>query len=58
MYFHSVILSHVTYCLTSWSNTQCIILKPMESLYKQVKIQTLYKQILDKNNFVFNIVIF
>ncbi len=52
VYFHSIIISHITYCLTSWSNTHAIVLKPMELLYKQAL------QILDKNNLVFTIVIF
>lgn len=35
MFFHSLILSHMTYCLTSWSNTHKSTIKPLESLYKQ-----------------------
>lgn len=43
-----MILSHVTYCLTSWSNTHLIVLKPLESLYKQAL------KILDKKEFSFH----
>ncbi len=44
VYFHSMIISHITYCLTSWLNSHAIVLKPMELLYKQAL------NILDKNN--------
>lgn len=35
MYMHSMILSHMTYCLTSWSQANHTTLKPLQSLYKQ-----------------------
>jgi len=34
-FMHSMILSHFTYCLTSWSQANSTILKPLQSLYKQ-----------------------
>ncbi len=48
VYFHSMILSHITYCLTSWFNTHDIVLKPLELLYKQAL------KILDKKQFSFH----
>lgn len=39
MYMHSMILSHVTYCLPIWSHASVTSLKPLQSLYKRtVKI--------------------
>lgn len=35
MFMHSVIFSHMTYCLTSWSQANHNTLKPIQSLYKQ-----------------------
>lgn len=35
LYFFSMILSHITYCLISWSNTHSTTIKPLERLYKQ-----------------------
>lgn len=34
-YFFAMILSHITYCLISLSNTHATTLKPIEALYKQ-----------------------
>ncbi len=34
IYMHSMIISHITYCLT-WSHASITTLKPLESLYKQ-----------------------
>ena len=35
MYMHSMIFSHMSYCLTSWSQANHTTLKPLQSLYKQ-----------------------
>uniref|UniRef100_A0A3P9H9W6 Reverse transcriptase domain-containing protein n=1 Tax=Oryzias latipes TaxID=8090 RepID=A0A3P9H9W6_ORYLA len=35
MFMHAMILSHMTYCLTTWSQANKSALKPLESLYKQ-----------------------
>ena len=35
MYMHSMILSHITYCLTTWSQASNTALKPLLSLYKK-----------------------
>lgn len=35
MFMYSVVLSHITYCLTTWSQANKITLEPLESLYKQ-----------------------
>ena len=35
MYLHSMIFSHINYCLTSWSFTGVTIMKPIESLFKR-----------------------
>ena len=32
---HAMIFSHITYCFTTWSQTNQTTLKPIESLYKQ-----------------------
>ena len=32
---HAMIFSHITYCFTTWSQTNLTTLKPIESLYKQ-----------------------
>ncbi len=59
MYMHSMIISHITYCLTTWSQASITTLKPLESLYKQ-SLKTLDKKsvqfhhcsILKKYNFL------
>ncbi len=43
MYMHSMIISHITYCLTTWSQASITTLKPLESLYKQ-SLKTLDKK--------------
>ena len=35
LYFKSMILPHLTYCLTSWAQACCTTLKPIQSVYKQ-----------------------
>ena len=40
-----MILSHITYCLISWSNTHSTTIKPLEILYKQAL------KILDKKTY-------
>ncbi len=40
---HSMIISHITYCLTTWSQASITTLKPLESLYKQ-SLKTLDKK--------------
>ncbi|XDV32774.1 hypothetical protein PO909_003497 [Leuciscus waleckii] len=35
MYMHSMIFSHITYCLPIWSQASVTSLKPLQSLYKQ-----------------------
>lgn len=35
LYMHSMIFSHFTYCITSWSQTGKTILAPLQTLYKQ-----------------------
>lgn len=35
MFMYSMVLSHITYCLTTWSQANKTTLKPLESLYKQ-----------------------
>lgn len=35
LYLHAMIFSHLSYCLTSWSQTSPSTLKPVVSLYKQ-----------------------
>uniref|UniRef100_A0A8C7CP59 Reverse transcriptase domain-containing protein n=1 Tax=Oncorhynchus kisutch TaxID=8019 RepID=A0A8C7CP59_ONCKI len=35
LYFKSMILPHLTYCLTSWAQACCTKLKPIQSVYKQ-----------------------
>ena len=44
MYTHSMVLSHITYCLSTWSHGSTTTLKPLESLYKQT-LKILDKQI-------------
>ncbi len=39
----SMIISHITYCLTTWSHASITTLKPLESLYKQ-SLKTLDKK--------------
>ena len=48
MFLHSMILSHIEYCLTSWSYTFDYILKPIESLFKQAL------KVLDKKPFTYH----
>ncbi len=43
MYMNSMIISHITYCLTTWSQASITTLKPLESLYKQ-SLKTLDKK--------------
>ncbi len=43
MYVHSMIISHITFCLTTWSQASITTLKPLESLYKQ-SLKTLDKK--------------
>ncbi len=43
MYMHSMIISHITYCLTTWSQASITTLKPLEFLYKQ-SLKTLDKK--------------
>ena len=43
LYLHSMVLSHINYCLISWSNAHSTALKPLESLYKQA-LKTLDKK--------------
>ncbi|KAK0142318.1 putative RNA-directed DNA polymerase from transposon X-element [Merluccius polli] len=35
LFMHAMIFSHITYCFTTWSQTNLTTLKPIESLYKQ-----------------------
>lgn len=35
MYMHAMIFSHLSYCITSWSQTSTSVLQPVISLYKQ-----------------------
>jgi len=35
MFMYSMVLPHITYCLTTWSQAKKTMLKPLESLYKQ-----------------------
>ena len=35
MYMHSMVISHITYCITSFSQANSTTLKPLQSLYKQ-----------------------
>ena len=35
LFMHAMIFSHITYCFTTWSQTNQTTLKPIESLYKQ-----------------------
>ncbi len=34
MYMYSIVISHMTYCLTTWSLASSVTLKPLESFYK------------------------
>ncbi len=43
MFMNTMILLHITYCLTSWGHINKTTLKPIESLYKQT-IKTLDKK--------------
>lgn len=44
MYMHSMVLSHITYCLTTFSQANATTLKPLQSLYNQTL------KILDKKS--------
>ena len=35
MYMYSMVISHIIYCLTTWSQASNTTLKPIESLYKR-----------------------
>lgn len=35
IYMHAMVMSHINYCLTTWSQTNTTALKPLETLYKQ-----------------------
>ncbi len=35
MYMYSMVISHMTYCLSTWSQASSVTLKPLESLYKR-----------------------
>ena len=35
LYVNAMVMSHLTYCLTSWGHTNASTLKPLETLYKQ-----------------------
>ena len=35
LFMHAMIFSHITYCFTTWSQSNVTTLKPIESLYKQ-----------------------
>ncbi len=35
MYMYSMVISHMTFCLTTWSQASSVTLKPLESLYKR-----------------------
>ncbi len=35
MYMFSMVISHMTFCLTTWSQASSVTLKPLESLYKR-----------------------
>lgn len=43
LYMHAMILSHINYCLTSWTQTSRTTLQPVERLYKQA-LKTLDKK--------------
>lgn len=43
MFMNAMIMSHIIYCLTTWSQTSSTTLKPLESLYKQ-SMKTLDKK--------------
>lgn len=46
-YFFAMILSHITYCLITWSNTHATTLKPIETLY--IYLEAL--KLLDKKTY-------
>lgn len=48
IFLHSMIFSHIDYCLTSWSHTGATILKPIESLFKKAL------KVLDKKPFSYH----
>ncbi len=35
MYMYSMVISHIIYCLNTWSQVSSVTLKPLESLYKR-----------------------
>lgn len=35
LYVNAMVMTHLTYCLTSWGQTNASTLKPLETLYKQ-----------------------
>jgi len=35
MFMNSMVISHMTFCLTTWSQASSVTLKPLESLYKR-----------------------
>lgn len=41
---HSMVISAIIYCLTTWSLVSSVTLKPLESLYKRTQI--LYKKLV------------
>lgn len=48
MFMHSMILSHITYCLTTWSQASNTSLKPLLSLYKKTL------KVLDKKSIYYH----
>ena len=48
MFLHSMVFSHLNYCLTNWSQANLSTLKPLESQYKQAI------KILDKKKKLFH----
>jgi len=42
-FMHSMVISHITYCLTTWSHASATTLKPLQSLYKRT-LKTLDKK--------------
>lgn len=48
MFLHTMIFSHIDYCLTSWSLAGATTLKPVESLYKKSL------KVLDKKHFSYH----
>ncbi len=50
MYMFSMVISHMTFCLTTWSQASSVTLKPLESLYKRTL------KVFDKNRYIIIIV--